>query len=337
MSLIRPSTTFSALGGSNRSSEADCGEKGAIADLLTPVTRSDAVQVLLQIIGGPAMGRRFRLRQGQIATVGRTEWSDFSVPDDSEMADVHFQLHCEAYRCTLRRLATSQETQRNGEPVEETSVRSGDKICAGGTSFLVTLEGAPDFVPGDGASHGESANDDRPPAASIAEGLELSAGSQTLLVEGIKADAFLEALKTGGHHADAVTFLAAWLSPAKSVAWGCGCLKQMNDGRLNAAQVAGLEAAEKWSTEPTEENRRAAQAAAEKLQNKSPAAWIALAAFWSEGSIGPPDAPEIPAAKGMTARAVANVVTSVAAWGGPGVPASATLGKFIEEGRAMLK
>ncbi|MBL8851150.1 MAG: FHA domain-containing protein, partial [Planctomycetaceae bacterium] len=77
------------------------------------------MQVLLQIIAGPATGKRFRLRQGQVATVGRTEWSDFCVPQDAEMADVHFQLQCDAYRCLLRRMDSAKETQRNGEPVDQ--------------------------------------------------------------------------------------------------------------------------------------------------------------------------------------------------------------------------
>ena len=294
------------------------------------------MQVLLQIIAGPATGRRFRLRQGQAATVGRTEWSDFSIPDDSAMADVHFQLHCDAYRCTLRRVDAARETQRNGEPVEQSAVRNGDNISAGASTFLVTLEGAPEFDPRGDNFGSDDAEDARPKAADVAAGVEFSDPAQALLTDGIKAEDFLDALIADERLDDAVRLLAAWLPPPQSVAWGCACLKQFGEGQLSARQKTSVEAAEKWAAEPTEEHRRAAQQAAENLQSRTPAGWIALAAFWSGGSIGSPDAPEIPATPGMSARAVGLVVTTVATWGGSKISAPDALRSFIEQGRQRL-
>ena len=43
------------------------------------------------------------------------------------------------------------------------------------------------------------------------------------------------------------------------------------------AQQAAAAAADKWASEPTEENRRVAQQAAESVQSRTPAGWIALA------------------------------------------------------------
>jgi hypothetical protein len=318
--------------------ESFCGERGERdhESTLKRTGLSDAVQVLLQIVSGPATGRRFRLRQGQVATVGRTEWSDFSVPDDREMADIHFQLQCDAYRCTLRRIDAAHATQRNGEPVEESRVRHGDNIAAGSTVFLVTLEGAAGIGLDDDDGESESAKDDVPPATDIAAAVTLSDPARALLTEGLQADAFLDALIAGSRWEDAVRFLAAWLTPVQSVAWGCECLKAAGASRLTAAQRAALEAAERWVIEPTEEHRRASQAAAEALGGRSPAGWLALAAFWSEGSIGPPDAPEIPAVPGMSARAVGTTVTAVAGWRAPGLSAADALRQSVGAGREML-
>jgi predicted component of type VI protein secretion system len=292
------------------------------------------VQVLLQIIAGPATGRRFRLRQGQIATVGRTEWSDFSVPD-AEMADVHFQLQCDAYRCLVRRVDGKLETQHNGAPVDEARVRDGDRISAGATVIRVMLDGAPDFDP-DGGTNGEADAETGPAAEEFVEGLLLSAAAQALFTDGIKAEAFLDALVAGNQWEDAVRFLAGWLPRPQSVAWGCECLEQAGDERLSAPQRAAVEAARTWAAEPTEENRRGAQSAAEALGGKTPAGWLALAAFWSEGSIGPPDAPEIPVVPGLSARAVGMAVTAVAGWGAPATSAADAMRAFLQAGRQML-
>ena len=107
--------------------------------------------------------------------------------------------------------------------------------------------------------------------------------------------------------------------------------------RLSAPQRAAVEAARSWSAAPTEEHRRGAQSAAEALGGKTPAGWLALAAFWSEGSIGPPDAPEIPVVPGLSARAVGMAVTTVAGWRAPETAATEAMRAFLQTGRQMLE
>lgn len=291
------------------------------------------MQVLLQITAGPATGRRFRLRQGQVARIGRTQWADFSVPDDAEMADVHFELGCNAQSCWLRQV-NAAEILRNGEPVEECRVRHGDLIAAGQSSFSVTLEGVSLDLPAvDPAADSPIEEEDRPRAAPYCDGLGLSDAARALLTEDADCDQFLDALLQQGLGNDAARFLAAWLPKAEAVGWGCACLTAAGAERLTPPQTAALRAAEAWSAEPTEENRRAAQHAAEALGGRTPAGWLAHAAFWSEGSIGPPEAADVPAAPGMSARAVGMAVATAATWDRD--PAS-KLQQFIQQGRERL-
>jgi hypothetical protein len=49
-------------------------------------------------------------------------------------------------------------------------------------------------------------------------------------------------------------------------------------------------------------------AAAEASGARSPEAWAAIAAFWSGGSLGPPDVPEIPPAPQLCGIAIASAV-----------------------------
>ena len=291
------------------------------------------MQVLLQITAGPATGRRFRLRQGQVARIGRTQWADFSVPDDAEMADVHFELGCSAQSCWLRQIDAA-ETLRNGEPVEECQVRHGDLIAAGQTRFAVTLEGVSLDLPEiDPAGETQDEEQDRPLAAPLCDGLSLSDAAHALLTEDADCDGFLDALLQQGLGIHAARFLAAWLPKAEAVGWGCACVNDAGADRLTPPQRTTLDAAEVWSSEPTEENRRAAQQAADALGGRTPAGWLALGAFWSEGSIGPPDAAEVPAAAGMSARAVGMAVATAATWDGD--PAGKLL-QFIQQGRERL-
>jgi hypothetical protein len=54
--------------------------------------------------------------------------------------------------------------------------------------------------------------------------------------------------------------------------------------------------------DPSEENRRAAHSAAEAAGYGTPAGCAAAAAFWSGGSLGPPNVPPIPPGEHLTAH-----------------------------------
>ncbi len=98
--------------------------------------------VILQVTDGPASGRRTFVRSGQVLRVGRTERSDFDVPQDVTMAPVHFAVEYDSQVCRLRDLRSGASTMLNGERVYEAELRHGDRITAGATTFRVQFDGA---------------------------------------------------------------------------------------------------------------------------------------------------------------------------------------------------
>src|SRR5262249_60276058 len=77
-------------------------------------------------------------------------------------------------------------------------------------------------------------------------------------------------------------------------------------------------AAEAWVYKPTEENRRAAMSKAQATQFDTPCAWAAVAAFWSGGSMAPPDVPVVPPPPFLIGRAVSGAVMRAAVTGPAG-------------------
>lgn len=99
------------------------------------------LSVTLDISDGPSAGKRLVLAPGQTALIGRASWAELAVPTDSEMSGRHFTLECDEFRCTLRDFRGSNGTHLNGGRVSEAVLRSGDRIVAGQTTFVVHIGG----------------------------------------------------------------------------------------------------------------------------------------------------------------------------------------------------
>jgi hypothetical protein len=129
---------------------------------------------------------------------------------------------------------------------------------------------------------------------------------KALLAPAHTPGAYIDALAAAGHFADAVRFLAHAMGRRECVWWACVCNRAVLDASAPPPAVAALVAAEKWCYQPTEENRRAAHAAAEAATLDHPPALAAMGAFFSGGSVAPANVPQ-PVAPGpfLTARMVA--------------------------------
>lgn len=130
------------------------------------------------------------------------------------------------------------------------------------------------------------------------------------------ADAYFARLVDEGRLEEATRFVAAWLGPRRAVWWATLCVWngfRSSPPEDNDASVAAIDAAVAWIVDPTESNRRAAQAAAERVGFSTPAGAAATAAFWSEGSISLPGQPEVPPPSGVAVKAAANAVLMAAA------------------------
>lgn len=103
----------------------------------------------------------------------------------------------------------------------------------------------------------------------------------------------LVVLEQQGQWIAANRILGQALSVREAVWWACVCARLAPDPAATPADLAALQAADAWVRRPSDDLRRAAMAAAQAAGARSPEALAAMAAFWSGGSIAPPDAPEI--------------------------------------------
>lgn len=149
-------------------------------------------------------------------------------------------------------------------------------------------------------------------AQDISARFQPSEEAMALLEDGLPPATYLERLIAAELFNDAVTFLAQAMPKREAVWWGCLCAGGSMPRPPSAEEQAALEAAEAWVLKPSEENRRAAMAKAEAAGFELPSSWACAGAFWSGGSLAPPDLPEVPPDDKLTGTAVACAVNVAA-------------------------
>ncbi len=314
--------------------------------------------VILQITAGPAAGRRTFLRAGQVVRVGRTEWADFNIPQDGTLAPVHFAIEYQANVCRIRNLGGG--TLLNGQPVAEGIVAHGDRITAGATTFSVEIEGSggaaavPLLLKAEGVALGALATPPKPQsaasgfanvatalAAKVCELFDLDDEAKPLLEPQHTVREFYTLLGKRQLFADAERLLAHALPKREAVWWAAQCVRAAFGQQLNGADKAAVTVAEEWAAEPTEPNRRRAEAAAERTKHETAAGWAAAAAFFSGGSIGPADLPEVPPKETLSPQAVMVAITMSATFDPKQTPARhaefLALGARVADGQIRWK
>ena len=149
-------------------------------------------------------------------------------------------------------------------------------------------------------------------SASLAAAAEVGEQAIALLRPDIPPREYVELLMARELFSDAVRFLAHALPRRECVWWGWVCARRAAGENPPPKIRAALEAAEKWIAQPAEENRRAAKAAADAAGLDSAAGCAALGAFFSGGSLAPPDAPVAPPGPYLTAKAIGGAVVLAA-------------------------
>lgn len=145
-------------------------------------------------------------------------------------------------------------------------------------------------------------------AAEICTRFRLDEDAGALLGDQMGAREFVETLLSRSLYIPAVDFLAHALPARQAIWWGCLCLQHAMGDKLKEPDKSAAAAAVRWVLQPTEENRAAAKAPAEKAGYSSAAATLARAANWTGGSLGPPDMPPVPPGPFMPATAVATAI-----------------------------
>ncbi len=152
------------------------------------------------------------------------------------------------------------------------------------------------------------------PVASVAE---LGDEAMALIKPEMHPLDFVAKLMEKQMYTDAVRFVAHALPKREAVWWGWISARRASGENPPPKIKAALEATEKWIAQPSDENRRAAKAAAEAAKLGTAAGCAGLAAFFAGDSLAPPDCPAVPPGPYLTAKAVSGAVNFAALSGDP--------------------
>lgn len=145
-------------------------------------------------------------------------------------------------------------------------------------------------------------------AREVCTQFELTSEARALLNEQQSPDTFLDLLLEHGHLPDAIRLLAFGLPKREAVWWACQCVRDCLPPDSPPKFLDAVKAAEDWVKKPTEENRWAAKDPGERAGYDKAAAWPALGAFWSGGSMVPAHLPAMAPGPTFTGMAVSGAV-----------------------------
>lgn len=280
---------------------------------------------------------RFRdvavLSAGTPVMVGRSPEASVSFPQDIEMSSRHAEIELQGKLCHVRDLGSTNGTFLNDELVQECSLGPGDLLRCGGTVLCLELTEADRPA---GTSPGPAGHQHHGATATAAVASKISRGGATesLPEELQQLRGFSEAnaaavcsrfqlqeliatppepeespaeyatrLLTSGDDNDCLYFLAWALPKRMAVWWLIQCIRTAESLKLESDPEI-LAAAEAWVRAPSDESRRKAMGLADAVRMESPACWTCVGAFWSHGSMGPPDQPAIPAPDNLAGKAI---------------------------------
>ena len=273
----------------------------------------------LEVILADRVVRRIDLREGLLVQFGRTDWADFSFRDDAAMADVHFAVECRHDGCHLRVLVADRDTLVNGDKVvDEKQLHTADRITAGLTTFVVTIEGE---APPAGAllAGAAAAAAAKPPATDFKQLCKYLGLNEALpYVEARpdqSRDELLEALIAAEEFSAAARLYAHWLPKPAAVWWGCLCVHEACGNALPPEQEAAWEAAKMWVAKQDEAARRDAERALEMAAYTGPGGMLASGAFSAGDSIGPLGYDPIPPDPRMTGHSVRTALIFASVFG----------------------
>ncbi|WP_425615235.1 FHA domain-containing protein [Anatilimnocola sp. NA78] len=108
---------------------------------------------------------------------------------------------------------------------------------------------------------------------------------------------------------DAIRVLSFSMGKLTVIEWSLRCVQMALGESLSKIDRKALDIVQQWLGGPTEDLRRAAYAAAQEAEHATAASWVAMAAFWSEGSMGPPPpAPVVPPGPTQCAHAATGAI-----------------------------
>jgi eukaryotic-like serine/threonine-protein kinase len=93
--------------------------------------------IVLRVISGPHTGQEFLVDRTETFTVGRSSRVQFPMVEDLALSREHFQVDNEPPHCHLVDLGSTNGTKVNGLRVGRATLRDGDEIAAGDSTFVL--------------------------------------------------------------------------------------------------------------------------------------------------------------------------------------------------------
>ena len=173
----------------------------------------------------------------------------------------------------------------------------------------------------------------------ISEISDLSGAARALVREDSTPSAYLDSLEKQQLFQDAIRFLAYKLAVDAGVKWACACVRELQSPELKDEKNEPLEAAEQWLKAPGDPARWAARDASGKPKVRGSSKLVAMAVFFSGGSISPPQAPVTPpppyTAQKMIAGSVeVSVLSYEPAKAAERYKRAVALGRALDQGKA---
>ncbi len=276
------------------------------------------MQCILRILEGPSAGNSIVVAPKETVTVGRTERAaGVVIPGDVMMSRLHFSLRSDGQSWVLKDEGSTHGTFVNGERVTETALNRRDLVVAGSSSFEVDFQ--EDAEPAPAADRATVLKNPQkeeqpvlgfiaPTAAEVIARFSLKFEPLQPDEQSISCEDLIRKLAGANRFDDSLKFASHALPKRSAVWWASQVVRAGLNEHMTKEDELALGAAETWVKTPEEECRRAAMSIADKLGHKTPASWVAVAAFWSGGSMAPPGAPAVPPAEDLTGKAAFGAV-----------------------------
>ena len=151
-----------------------------------------------------------------------------------------------------------------------------------------------------------------PSAEAIASRCPLGAEARQCVRAGQSADTLLGELVQKQLYIDAMRLIAYKLPQREAIWWATLCVWDRARPRTGEAEGRAFQAIVDWVRQPNEQYRRAAEAAGRAAGIQTPVGMLAMAVFFSGGSISLPDQPAVQPDPYDTAQQVAAAVVLAA-------------------------
>ena len=145
----------------------------------------------------------------------------------------------------------------------------------------------------------------------IIEAANLSLNARELAKEELSSSQYLQILQNNSLFRDAISFRAHELPVDGAIKWGATCVRELRAPPNKQDGQESLDSVEQWLRTPNDATRWAAKTSADKAAISSPADCLAMAVFFSGGSMTPPGSPETPPPPHASPRLVAGSIAAV--------------------------